>query len=189
MGEYFSRKYPHPLDFVHQCVSSQVGKYCKTSNISRTLVGNKIVDNSDVVGAIYTRGFTVCLVRIGSLWYHTASGNPLLRPMGHCRVAKTLENCEWQSCLENMGLAFETGFQFAHIQLIGVHDAPLCVLFVIEILCSGTKLTLVLKLSAWCVFHVLGCALSVYHLSSHWARVCLLRVYGCYPAHGELKIV
>ena len=25
--------------------------YCKTSNISRTLVGNKIVDNSDVVGA------------------------------------------------------------------------------------------------------------------------------------------
>ena len=27
------------------------GTYCKTSNISRTLVGNKIVDNSDVVGA------------------------------------------------------------------------------------------------------------------------------------------
>ena len=26
-------------------------KYRKTSNISRTLVGNKIVDNSDVVGA------------------------------------------------------------------------------------------------------------------------------------------
>ena len=25
--------------------------YCKTSNISRTFVGNKIVDNSDVVGA------------------------------------------------------------------------------------------------------------------------------------------
>ena len=25
--------------------------YCKTSNISRTLVGNKTVDNSDVVGA------------------------------------------------------------------------------------------------------------------------------------------
>ena len=25
--------------------------YCKTSNISRILVGNKIVDNSDVVGA------------------------------------------------------------------------------------------------------------------------------------------
>ena len=25
--------------------------HCKTSNISRTLVGNKIVDNSDVVGA------------------------------------------------------------------------------------------------------------------------------------------
>ena len=27
------------------------GAYRKTSNISRTLVGNKIVDNSDVVGA------------------------------------------------------------------------------------------------------------------------------------------
>ena len=26
-------------------------RYRKTSNISRTLVGNKIVDNSDVVGA------------------------------------------------------------------------------------------------------------------------------------------
>ena len=25
--------------------------YCQTSNISRTLVGNKIVDHSDVVGA------------------------------------------------------------------------------------------------------------------------------------------
>ena len=29
----------------------QEEEYCKTSNISRTLVGNKIVDNSDVVGA------------------------------------------------------------------------------------------------------------------------------------------
>ena len=28
--------------------------YRKTSNISRTLVGNKIVDNSDVVGAAPT---------------------------------------------------------------------------------------------------------------------------------------
>ena len=27
-------------------------KYHKTSNISRTLVGNKIVDNSDVVGTL-----------------------------------------------------------------------------------------------------------------------------------------
>ena len=26
-------------------------KYCKVSNISRTIVGNKIVDHSDVVGA------------------------------------------------------------------------------------------------------------------------------------------
>ena len=28
------------------------GMYRKTSNISRTLVGNKIVDNSDVIGAL-----------------------------------------------------------------------------------------------------------------------------------------
>ena len=31
--------------------SSRTDMYRKTSNISRTLVGNKIVDNSDVVGA------------------------------------------------------------------------------------------------------------------------------------------
>ena len=31
--------------------SSKFGIYRKTSHISRTLVGNKIVDNSDVVGA------------------------------------------------------------------------------------------------------------------------------------------
>ena len=30
----------------------QNNQYCKTSNISRTLIGNKIVDNSDVVGAL-----------------------------------------------------------------------------------------------------------------------------------------
>ena len=30
---------------------AQAPYYRKTSNISRTLVGNKIVDNSDVVGA------------------------------------------------------------------------------------------------------------------------------------------
>ena len=34
---------PHPLTLY--------GNYRKTSSISRTLVGNKIVDNSDVVGA------------------------------------------------------------------------------------------------------------------------------------------
>ena len=36
----------HLLSFV-----SWADKYRKTSNISRTLVGNKIIDNSDVVGA------------------------------------------------------------------------------------------------------------------------------------------
>ena len=28
-----------------------IGNYCKTSNISRTSVGDEIVDNSDVAGA------------------------------------------------------------------------------------------------------------------------------------------
>ena len=44
--------------FHYNCLSGlslyQAGlgeKYRKTSNISRTLMGNKIVDNSDVVGA------------------------------------------------------------------------------------------------------------------------------------------
>ena len=32
-------------------------------------------------------------------------------------------------------------------------------------------------LSAWCVLHVFGCVLFVYHLSSLWVRVCLLWVY------------
>ena len=31
--------------------SLDVRKYCKTSNISCTVLGNKIVDNSDAVGA------------------------------------------------------------------------------------------------------------------------------------------
>ena len=34
--------------------------YCQTSNVSRPLVGNKIVDHSDVVGAaLYIRGLTI----------------------------------------------------------------------------------------------------------------------------------
>ena len=37
-----------------------------------------------------------------------------------------------------------------------------CVLLVLEIMCSSTKLTFVLTLCAWCVFHVFGCALCVY---------------------------
>ena len=32
-------------------IDSNVLPYRKTSNISRTLVGNKVVDNSDVIGA------------------------------------------------------------------------------------------------------------------------------------------
>ena len=33
------------------CVALEKRNYCQVSNISRTLVGNKIVDHSDVVGA------------------------------------------------------------------------------------------------------------------------------------------
>ena len=44
--EYFHCYYMGGYDM--QCVWNN---YCKASNISRTLVGNKIVDNSDVVGA------------------------------------------------------------------------------------------------------------------------------------------
>ena len=57
---------------------------------------------------------------------------------------------------------------------IGVHEAPLCIFLVLEILCSNTKVTFVLMFNAWCVFHVFGCALSAYHLSSRWVLVCLL---------------
>ena len=38
-------------NFPYERASAQKGPFSKTSNISRTLVGNKIVDNSDVVGA------------------------------------------------------------------------------------------------------------------------------------------
>ena len=55
---------------------------------------------------------------------------------------------------------------------IGFHEAPLCVFLLLEILCSSTKVTLMLN--AWCVFHVFGCA---YHLSSRWVLVCLLWAY------------
>ena len=41
--------YPHTT--IISKVNALNGKYRKTSNISRTLVGNKIVDNSNVVGA------------------------------------------------------------------------------------------------------------------------------------------
>ena len=63
------------------------------------------------------------------------------------------------------GLVTSYGYLKMRLQ-IGVHGAPPCVLVVLEILCSSTKLTLVLMLSAWCVFHMFGCALPVYHLKS-----------------------
>ena len=52
-------------------------------------------------------------------------------------------------------------------QRIGDHEASLCVLRVVEILCSSTKLIFVLILSTWYAFHVFDCTLSVYHLRSH----------------------
>ena len=65
-------------------------------------------------------------------------------------------------------------------QLIGVHEASLCVLLVREILGSSAKLTFVSMLSTWCVFYVFGRASSVYdlnHTYKYWVRVCLLWVY------------
>ena len=46
-GIAYSRDMEMSGTLYHICFKS----YRKTSNISRTLVGNKIVDNSDVVGA------------------------------------------------------------------------------------------------------------------------------------------
>ena len=42
---------PHLYTKFVQIGFPEMNEYRKTSNISRTLVGNKIVDNSDVVGA------------------------------------------------------------------------------------------------------------------------------------------
>ena len=42
--------YMHALLDLHDLITIGI-MYRKTSNISRTLAGNKIVDNSDVVGA------------------------------------------------------------------------------------------------------------------------------------------
>ena len=39
------------VQIMASCLMEPSHYYRKTSNISRTLVGNKIVDNSDVVGA------------------------------------------------------------------------------------------------------------------------------------------
>ena len=39
------------IDLDYFLISTHIHMYRKTSNISRTLVGNKIVDNSDVIGA------------------------------------------------------------------------------------------------------------------------------------------
>ena len=63
-------------------------------------------------------------------------------------------------CIANVWLSIAT-------QQIGVHEASLCVLLVLEILCSSTKLTFVLTLCAWCVFHVFGVLYLCIILSSH----------------------
>ena len=68
------------------------------------------------------------------------------------------------------------------IQQIGVHEASLCVLRVLEILCSSTKITFVLTLYAWCVWLFFICEFTlgscVFTLSLRFYRV-----------HGELKMV
>ena len=67
-----------------------------------------------------------------------------------------------------------------------------CVSLVLNILCSDTKLTFVLMLSPWCDFHVIGCALSVYHLKSHISILdsCVVTLsLLCYRAPDEFKII
>ena len=73
----------------------------------------------------------------------------------------------------------------APTQQIGVLKAPLCVLLVLKMLCPSTKLTFVLMLSTWCVFHVFGCVLSEFTVGSCVFTLSLR----CFRAHGELKMV
>ena len=46
LQDFFAKFAPWSIHYIYNNM-----RYRKTSNISRTLVGNKIVDNSDVVGA------------------------------------------------------------------------------------------------------------------------------------------
>ena len=50
MGTKFNKAHETPKSSLQWMATCEL-KYRKTSNISRTLVGNKIVDDSDVVGA------------------------------------------------------------------------------------------------------------------------------------------
>ena len=83
-------------------------------------------------------------------------------------------------------MAFHTAMIFptSHNQQIGVREASLCVLLVLENIVFKQKINFEHKfnfcvhvVSLVCFFYVFGCVLSVYHLSSHWVRVCLLWVY------------
>ena len=75
-------------------------------------------------------------------------------------------------------------------QQIGVHEASLCVLLVLEILCSSTKLTFVLMLSAWCVFGVCFPCVWLCIIWVHIGFVCMFTLsLRCYRAQGELNMV
>ena len=74
-------------------------------------------------------------------------------------------------------------------QQIGIHKAPLCDLLVLKILCSSTKLTFVLMLSAWCVFNVFHCALSCVSFEFTLGSCVFTLSLHCHWAHGELKMV
>ena len=45
------------------------------------------------------------------VWYHTARANPFLTGWSWPSGRDTQRNSGWQSCLETLGPAFETGFQ------------------------------------------------------------------------------
>ena len=95
----------------------------------------------------------------------------------HCKMIYTIMyGLEWRIVDElTRGLFWWfSKYQSNTPRQVGVHEASLRVLLVLEILCSST---FALMLNAWCVFRLFGCALSVYHLRSYWLIVRLLWVY------------
>ena len=58
IGLYLNR----PLNYLHCTGQATYLIYCQTSNISHTLVGNEIVDHSDVVGYIFIFVLTATLL-------------------------------------------------------------------------------------------------------------------------------
>ena len=75
---------------------------------------------------------------------------------------------------------------------IGAQEVSLCILLVLKILGSNTKLIFVLMLSAWCVFHVCLCficaSFKITYISIGFVCVYFEFIHH-YQAHDELKKV